>query len=156
MQKFNISEFESNVEIIFNPMSEITQKSNAESFFNNFFININQSYKTLFEFLLITQRENSQFYILKCLSDTVSTFYSQFPEDDKANFRKALVEIFSFYSEKIWKSKFIQGKFSSLFITWFKFDFPESWSDCISTLIGSILSESNEATKWIKIGLLLI
>jgi len=109
-----------------------------------------QSYKELFDYFNITNVDTCQFYILQMLVKITNNNYYTFSDEDKGNFRLCLFQIFDNIT-KLLQRQFIVNKFSVLYITWLKYDYPEKWEDAFKILLSSTYKDNNNTEKLNKL-----
>ena len=108
------------------------------------------SFIQLFEFLITTNVETCQFWIMQLLIKITNNYFNLIDED-KIKFRNALLYLFDNCIEKLTNQQYIHSKFCVLYITWVKFDYPENWVEAFSGIIKCTNSTTDEKHKFLKL-----
>jgi len=109
-----------------------------------------KSYKELFDYFNKTNVDTCQFYILQMLVKITNNNYYTFSDEDKGNFRLCLFQNFDNIT-KLLQRQYIVNKFSVLYITWLKYDYPEKWEDAFKILLSSTYKVDNNTEKLNKL-----
>ena len=110
----------------------------------------------LFDSLIKTEFQHSQFWILESLSKTVVGTYSSMTPEIKQFFRNELKNCFSTLHFKYSKLPYLVSKLALVMVYWMKFDYPENYPTMLSEFfeLATILPK-NDDEKIIKIDLLI-
>jgi len=146
-----LSELESMTDILYkNPNSNHNVVLSIDQLSNYYETNI-QSFSELFDYFNNTKIDTCRFYILQILIKITNNNYTKFSNDDKNNFRSALFYNFDKCINLLTQKQYIGNKFSVLYISWLKYDYPEQWPDAFKILLESTYSSDNNNDKLLKL-----
>ena len=145
-----LSELESMVEIL-NKNPNAQNAVNVIDQVSNYYEANLRSYLELFDYFNKTKVDTCQFYILQILVKIINNNYTKYTNTDKNNFRSALFYNFDKCISRLTQKQYIVNKFSMLYITWLKYDYPEQWEDAFKVLLNSTYNSDNNHDKLLKL-----
>lgn len=150
MSIINLRDLENLASKLYGPKQDtsLIQNANAikEAYLQNF-----QKFSELFDYLINTNNQHCQFWIMDLLILLLNEKYKNFTAEHKEKFREVLLYIINNYIEKISSINFIENKLSVLMINFLKHDYPENCPNFFEIFIGSIFNTENENSKMLKV-----
>jgi hypothetical protein len=139
-------EVEKMAEILYNPTTIKEVKEEKEKLSLQY-ENTSGSYIELFEYFFKTKKDICQFWILQMLINITNRHYNSFSQEQRSNFRSALINLINFYLSQNAIKTHVSNKFCQLFINWVKFDFPENCDSLFHQIIALIYKAENDNVR---------
>lgn len=121
---------------------------------NNYIDNI-INFEELFQSLIRTKIPHFKFWIVDTLIKLINQKYSTMTNDIKDKFRLALLNLFNYNIDIIFKESFIMNKFCLLFNNFIFYDFPENNNTIFNDILNNIYNTFDKKDKINKLNLLL-
>ena len=121
---------------------------------NNYIENI-INFEELFQSLLKTKIPHFKFWIIDTLIKLINQKYSSMTNDIKDRFRLALLNLFNYNIDIVFKESFIINKFCLLFNNFIFYDFPENNNTIFNDILNNIYNTFENRDKVNKLNLLL-
>jgi hypothetical protein len=146
MNGINLVDLEKLTETLYGKQQDpsITEYSKllVENYIKNY-----QKFEELLQFFINTNSQHCQFWLLHLLVEVVDANHMNFSTQEREQFRKYLMLLFTDYIGKITQQTFISNKFGLLLITWIKIDYPENWPTLFKDLLTAIFNSTDDAKK---------
>lgn len=121
----------------------------------NYYIENIINFEELFQSLLRTKIPHFKFWIIDTLIKLINQKYSLMTNDIKDRFRIALLNLFNYNIDIIFKESFIMNKFCLLFNNFIFYDFPENNNTIFNEILNNIYNTFDKNDKINKLNLLL-